>query len=648
MNRHSLLIICICSLCLLSGCGGSSSAPPPPPLSITSSAPPNGMTQTAYGVNGNGFTLTALGGVAPYMWSWAAAMGSTLPPGLNLVNGLISGVPTMAGTYSVIVTVSDSQASASQKSANYSVVITNMPPVINTTPPPQGTTNVPYSFTFTAAGGVPPLTWTETGGLPAGIIFGSGGQLSGTPTAAGSFSITVSAMDSGSPPQTASQEFTLVINNPSAPVISTTPLPGSGGVNLPYAAFTFTATGGVPPLTWSESGALPAGLGLSTGGVLSGTPTQTGSFSIEVNVQDSTGVNAVPEPFTIQIFAHGFAPTGSMQVARFGPTSTLLGDGRVLVTGGRDSNYNALASAEIFDPASGTFTLTGSMETTRYFHQATLLSNGQVLVTGGFDAGGNVVAAAELFDAANGNFTPTGSMQTARASHGSTLLNGGKVLVAGGEDANLNSLASAELYDPATRAFTPTGAMQTARAFHTVTPLNNGHVLVTGGTGVSGGFQVSYATAELYDPAVGTFTLTGSMATRRLQQTATLLGNGEVLVTGGIVLDSVENDPTPTAELFDPTSGTFSPTGVMETARWDHTATLLSDGAVLVTGGENYIGPGLSELFDPSSGTFTPTGGMATARLGHTATLLDNGQVLTTGGAEGNGSIPLATAELYQ
>jgi hypothetical protein len=173
-----------------------------------------------------------------------------------------------------------------------------------------------------------------------------------------------------------------------------------------------------------------------------------------------------------------------------------------------------------------------------------------------------------------------------------------------------------------------------------------GKVLLTGGLD---GTNTPVSTAELFDPAAGTFaSATGSMGTVRAYHTATLLpASGKALVAGGV---DTTNTPMTAAELFDPTAGTFAPTtSNMGTARAHHTATLLNDGTVLVTGGYTSGGVALgdAELFGPGSGSFSPTGSMTSPRFSHTATLLPDGRVLVVGGTDATG-VAAATAELYQ
>jgi len=338
-----------------------------------------------------------------------------------------------------------------------------------------------------------------------------------------------------------------------------------------------------------------------------------------------------------------FNNTNNLNTARYGHTATLLPNGNVLVAGGLDSTNSAVASAELYDPASGTSAATGSLNTARAFHTATLLPNGNVLVAGGVDSTNSAVASAELYDSASGTWSATGSLNTARSSHTATLLPNGNVLVSGGSGGS-GGLTSAELYDPASGTWIATGTLNAGRFNHTATLLPNGNVLVAGG----GGFNVILASAELYDSASGTWSATGSLNTARYHHTATLLPNGMVLVAGGFNANS--GSIFASAELYDPASGTWSATGSLNTARYNHTATLLANGNVLVTGGLDSSTVNVlasAELYDPASGSWSATGSLNTGRFYHTATLLPNGNVLAAGGSDSSNGHSLASAELY-
>ena len=236
----------------------------------------------------------------------------------------------------------------------------------------------------------------------------------------------------------------------------------------------------------------------------------------------------------------------------------------------------------------------------------------------------------------------TGSLNTPRFYHTATLLSDGRVLVASGGSQQTflyPELLSAELYDPATGNWTFTGSLNNARVLHTATLLLNGNVLVAGG--YPNHDHSGKGKAELYDPAAGNWTPTGSMNFGRTQHTATLLFDGRVLVVGS-------GESPDTAELYDPAMGIWTLTGSLNSGRYAHTATLLANGAVLVAGGRN-DGIGVlasAEVYDPATGNWTPTGSLNVARWRHTATLLSDGRVLVAGGLGGNNST-FASVEIY-
>jgi hypothetical protein len=294
-------------------------------------------------------------------------------------------------------------------------------------------------------------------------------------------------------------------------------------------------------------------------------------------------------------------PAGRLAIPRaYGHTATLLRNDRVLVAGGIDADgVSLLNSCELYDPDTMTWTATGAMLTARILFTSTLLGDGRVLVSGGADNGiaGGALATAELYDPVSGTWTATGSMTTARVGHTATLLTDGRVLVTGGWDgggegappvSDSVTYASAEIYDPETGSWTNTGSMLTARAKHVATLLADGGVLVTGGGAL--------ASAELFDPGSGTWSTTASMAVPRQSHTATLVRHGDVLVMGGGAETLVE--------LYDAARRTWSKVGTMDLARSGYTVTLLDDGAVLVAGGSG-DGGALSDavLFDPGSVT---------------------------------------------
>jgi hypothetical protein len=324
--------------------------------------------------------------------------------------------------------------------------------------------------------------------------------------------------------------------------------------------------------------------------------------------------------------------TGPMQSVRYGHTATLLPNGQVLVTGGSTtfaSPLHPLASAELYNPASQSFSPTDDMRSARLGHTATLLPNGRVLVTGGTSTGDNEHNSAELYTfGLFWGFSPTDDMGAARAYHTATLLPDGKVLMAGGRHGT-GVLNLSELYDPATGLFTATtGHMKVARAYHTATLLPNGTVLVAGGKSSpdNGTNDNDLASAELYNPATGTWSLIDPPAPTS-NDTAILLRTGKVLVLGSYF------------QLYAPATGTWSTLLEQGIAG---TANLLFSGKVLIP---HLYG---AMLYDPAAAdlesSLSPTGSLNVSRI-PTTVRLNDGKVLAMGGL-GYGGV-LSSAELY-
>ena len=252
------------------------------------------------------------------------------------------------------------------------------------------------------------------------------------------------------------------------------------------------------------------------------------------------------------------------------------------------SNFVILASAELYDPATGTWTPTGSLNDARYWQTATLLTNGQVLVAGGANnnaSNNGVLASAELYDPATGTWTPTASMGIARYNPTATLLPNGKVLVAAGFGTTAILQAPSCMIRPPALGRRPSSA--TARC-----PAANCHPAGQRQSARRGRrrlrrrhFRMRHF--SLIRPPVPLPSPVGCLDTARDGHTATLLPNGKVLVAGGVYSDVVDSYGTfllSSAELYDPATGHWTDTGSMGTARFQHTATLLANGKVLVAG----------------------------------------------------------------
>ena len=330
MKKLIGVLNCAFLVCLPVGCGGGVGRPLSQPVTIISLAPPDGTLGASY-AGTQGFSFAANGGTPPYAWSWTAAAGSSLPPGLSLSpgTGAVAGTPGTIGAYLVTVNVKDSSAPASQASMTYPItVIPPLTPLVITSPQlPNGTPGADYGgaggYSLTASGGIAPYTWawvaTAGSSLPPGLTLSPNtGVISGISTTVGFYSFTLTVSDSESPPAQFSANYTITVIQAGGLLITSGPLPG-GKVGFPYGGFHVIpgeqffgfipgAAGGTQPYTWTWSAAsgssLPPGLHISSlllGGcsaacvrvtVFDGTPTAAGTYDVVVTVTDSATPSA--------------------------------------------------------------------------------------------------------------------------------------------------------------------------------------------------------------------------------------------------------------------------------------------------------------------------------------------------------------------
>lgn len=351
-------------------------------------------------------------------------------------------------------------------------------------------------------------------------------------------------------------------------------------------------------------------------------------------------------------------------------TTTLLPDGRLLAVGGR-SDATSLNSTEIFDPSTQSWSAAEDMEYERFDHSAVLLKNGQVLISGGdkMATGGGwykrddstAIKPSALYDPASGNWTTTGSTVNEHGTgHTATLLDNGQVLITGGlyealaETPRVPS-SFTELFDPSTGTWKNTGEMNEARYRHKAVLLENGNVLVIGGT-----------SWEIYETSSGTWSETGQLPNDHgIQFTATELSDGRILVAGGGHSETVEDteiappSPISNADIYDQSDGVWSSVADMINPDVGHTATLLSDGTLLL------VGPVSSQLYNPEADSWSDAGQLSIQRgapmIGgpadafHTATLMNDNKVVIVGGVTLelnkfgalNDREPISTIDIY-
>ena len=348
-----------------------------------------------------------------------------------------------------------------------------------------------------------------------------------------------------------------------------------------------------------------------------------------------------------------FTGVGDMVHVRGYHTATLLFDGRVLIAGG------GVEQAELYDPATATFSPTGSLPQGHRSESAALLPNGKVLILGRNRLGSST---ANLYDPATGMFSPTGIPQQQMGK--TTLLPNGKVMLNGGYAKA--PIARAELYDTATGNFSYAGEYVVPFSAPNLNPnegyggagtalLANGKVLIA-----------SWPSIEVYDPFTDSFSLGGAMLggrsilgyggnTAMYGRTATLLPDGRMLLAGGTVLSWGDDwGQSLDAEVYDPASDESLATQSMWAARLFHQSVLLPDGKVFIAGGVldpfNVVSTAFTELYDPLLDIFGTAGNMTVPRAG-SVTLLNDGSVLLTGGEIPTlypGELKGRTAEVYR
>ncbi|MBI4864490.1 MAG: VCBS repeat-containing protein [Candidatus Riflebacteria bacterium] len=286
-----------------------------------------------------------------------------------------------------------------------------------------------------------------------------------------------------------------------------------------------------------------------------------------------------------------------------------LSPGRILLTGGKSST-GSVATAQLFDRATGVWTATGAMNRPRAGHSATRMGDGRVLVAGGTDPLGTVHDTAEIYDPGSGTFIPlTALMNKPRAGHFGVLLDSGRVLLIGGRDSATTSTLDAEVYDPVGGTFTSSiNAMNTAHRDGFAVKLADGRVAMISGADDDSTVEPKIDT---YNPATNVFDAAwNNLTIGRQFFGAALLQDGRVLVVGGET-GAGSNLQTPTAEIYDPTTGMSALLPDTLFKKRSRFATVeFPDGTVGFAGGLFTDSPRSTlldtELFEPTSGRFYP------------------------------------------
>ena len=350
----------------------------------------------------------------------------------------------------------------------------------------------------------------------------------------------------------------------------------------------------------------------------------------------------------------GFRAAGKLRTARALATATRLRDGRVLIAGGESDDYTMLATAELYDPATETVTAAASMPEPRDHHTATLLASGEVLVVGGgpgseisTPTGEGVLSSALLYDPATNAWRATGALRGARAGHRAAQLVDGRVLVAGGGDRVgypcaaihphcmiADSIGTAEIYDPASGTFTPTGDLAHPRLAFSLDVLGSGRVVATGGAAANQGLT----SVEIFDPGTGLWSKAPDLVGQRLYHASAVLA-GSLVVVGGKIANV---RPITTTDLLGEGASVWRRGADINEPRTGAKLVALPSGRGLMVGGNNQLTDSTladARLYDASSDTWTPIEPLARGRYGHAVVLLEDGSLIVVGGRGADGTV---------
>jgi hypothetical protein len=629
-KQYILALLAISIGSSLAGCGGGGTgsglgpmpAPNPVPAvaSVTPNSVPAGAPDTTVTISGSGFVSPSTANLNGQVLRTTFLSGTQLSaviPAASLTSGAINNV-----------TVTNPAPGGGTSGGAVAFTVNNPSPTVTQVSPNSIPSGTAATLVVTGANFVPTSRVTLDGqGLQTSFI--SSTKLQGSVPASPAIpagSHTVAVVNSS--PGGGTSGTSLLAVHLTIKVFQTAALWALNSTNDVWAR----VSGGVKgTITWSIQEGSAGGqlfvndvfdssLNVRKMGYIA--PNIPGTYHVIATSDDDPTQQALAT-ITVAANAEIFKKTGNLTIDhQTGFSVTRLADGKVLIAGGGGA-VAQVATAEIYDPATGVFTATGNLTTARVDHTATLLNSGKVLVCGGLDSSGNALSSCELYNPATGAFIAAASMSGQRLNHTATLLADGTVFIAGGDRLH-QGRGTCEIYDPVANIFKSTADLTVPRFAHTTTLLNNGKLLITGGFNPV--ISADLASTEIYDVATNTAISTGSMSLSRRFHTAVLLSTSKVLVTPGQDILSAD-----VLEIYDPVAGTFSQVQ-LHIGRDNGTVVTLSDGRVLIASGA-FLGEALvsAEVFNPITQTLVFTDNALVDHTFGRAVLLTDGTVLLVG-----------------